>query len=116
MAPAKCSAAHNLGREFMRQFIGVAAEVNPFAQSELAAGMDQRFPLRRIGSESPGQQHFNSTAKEILFRGGFLGGGPGARRAAAMSEQARWQYLGVVKNQQIVGPQQLGKIAKREVV
>src|ERR1039458_1769243 len=33
-----------------------------------------------------------------------------------MSEKARRQYPGVVKNQQIVGSQQLGEVAKHEVV
>src|SRR5664280_3094432 len=77
--------------------------------------MNQRFPLRRIGSELPGQQHFDSTTKEV-FRRGILGRERLRARAAAMSEKARRQYLGIVKNQQIVGPQQLGKVAKNEVV
>src|ERR1035441_6248347 len=33
-----------------------------------------------------------------------------------MSEKTRGQHLGIVKNQQIAGPQQLGKVAKHEVV
>src|ERR1019366_3562959 len=115
MAFAEGSTPEDLGREFMRRFVGVAAEINPLAQSELAAGMNQRFPLRRIGSELPGQQRFDPATKEV-FRGGILGRERLRARAAAMSEKARRQYLGVVKNQKIVGPQQLGKVAKHEVV
>src|ERR1019366_1808571 len=93
-ALSESTAAHDLGREFMRRFVGVAAEINPLAQSQLAAGMNQRFPLRRIGSELPGQQRFDPATKEV-FRGGILGRERLRARAAAMSEKARRQYLGV---------------------
>ena len=63
----------------------------------------------------PGQQHFDSAAKEV-FRREILGRQPLRARAAAMSEKARRQYLGVVKNQQIVRSQQLGKVAKHQVI
>src|SRR5664279_2385726 len=115
MALAERTASHDLGREFMRRFIGVATEVNPLAQSKFAAGMNQRFPLRRIGGELPGKQYFNWTAKEV-FRRGILGREPLRARAAAMSEKTRGQHFGIVKDQQIAGPQQLGKVAKYKVV
>src|SRR5664280_3149163 len=115
MALAESSTAHELGREFVRQFIGLSTEVNPLAQSEFAAGMNQCFPFRRIGGELPGKQYFNSTAKEV-FRRGILGREPLRARAAAMSEKTRGQHFGIVKNQQIAGSQQLGKFAKPEIV
>jgi hypothetical protein len=77
--------------------------------------VNQRFPLRRIGGEFFGKQYFNTATKEV-FRRGILGREPLRARAAAMSEKTRGQHFGIVKNQQIVGPQQLGKVAKRQVV
>src|ERR1035438_6806487 len=114
MAFAESPTADNLSSEFMRQFIGVAAEVNPLTQSKFAAWMNQRFPLRRIGRELFCQQHFDAASKEV-FRRGILGREPLRTRAAAMSPKARRQYLGVVKYQQIAGPQQLRKVAKYKV-
>ena len=66
MALAKSAAAHDFGREFVRRFVGLAAEIDSLAQSELAAGMDQRFPLRRMRGDLPGQQHFDPTTQERL--------------------------------------------------
>src|ERR1039458_6699894 len=92
MAFAESPTADNLSSEFMRQFIGVAAEVNPLTQSQLAAGVDQRFPLRRIGGEFFGKQYFNTATKEV-FRRGILGREPLRTRAATMSEKTRGQHL-----------------------
>ena len=69
MALAKSPAAHDLSREFMRRFIGLAAEIDPLAQSEFAAGMNQRFPLRRIGGELFCKQHLDPATKEVFRRG-----------------------------------------------
>src|ERR1039458_3817066 len=41
VALAKSPTAHDLSREFMRRFIGLASEINPLAQSKFAAGMNQ---------------------------------------------------------------------------
>ena len=47
MALAEGAAADDLSRQFVRGFAGLAAEVNPLADPELAPGMHQRFPFHR---------------------------------------------------------------------
>ena len=114
MALAERPAPDDLGCQFVRRFVRIAAEIDALAQAELAAGMHQRLPFQRRSGELFRQQHLDFAAQKISCGRIFLRQ-PLRARAAAMSVQPRRQHLGIVEDQQIVGPQQLGKVAKLPV-
>ena len=110
----KRSAADDFGGQFVRLAAGFAAEINAFADSQLASGMHQRLPLHAATAKAAW------SAALRLCRAGTRGPPdfwpiPLRPRTAAMSEQARRQYAAIVKHQQIVGAQKVGKLAKAAV-
>ncbi len=90
-------------------------KIDALAQAELAARMHQRLPFQWRSGELFGQQDLDLAAQKISCGRVFLRQ-PLRARAAAMPIQPRRQYLGIVEDQQIVGPQQVGEVAKLSVL
>ncbi len=95
---AEAATADDLRRQFVRRFAGIASEVEPFPNPELAAGMHQRLPFRRRRRKLFREQDLHLAAEEVPGRG-VLGRESLGPRATAMAEQACRQYARVVNNQ-----------------
>ena len=108
MALAKGSAAHDLGREFMRRFIGLAAEINPLTQAELAAGMDQRFPLRRT-AESCLVSSTSTRPRRKSFAAGFCVESGCAREPLRCPKRRAGNTLVLLKTSRSSGRSSWGK-------
>src|SRR5208337_3894179 len=60
MALAERAPPDDLGREFVRILAGLSAEINPFADAELASGVNQCLPFQGLCRKLLGQQHLDA--------------------------------------------------------
>jgi hypothetical protein len=90
------------------------SEEELLADCDLAAGTDQALPLIWILRELPSQQNFDTAAEKIpscgIVRTDRMGLKPGPA-----SVQSRRKHAGIVEYDQIVSPQELGKVAELAV-
>jgi len=112
-ALAELRASQNLGLQFVLQFV-LHSEKKALADADLAAGANQAFPIVGLNRKLPREQDLDTAAKEIL--GGRILRTDGLRaRALAMAVEPRRKNAGVVEDDEIGGPQPLGKVAEEAI-
>jgi len=93
----------------------VVAEEEMFADVDLAAGADETFPVVGILLELAGEQDLDASVEKIargrIARAGRLGLETGAASVKACGKDA-----GVVKNEKVVGTEEIGKVKKFPIV
>ena len=102
------AAGDDLGPEFV-----VLSKDQQLAYRDFASGASQAQPIILFPTDRPGQQDFNATGGKIL--GGILGLDRVRLGPDSPGVESRWKHAGVVKDYEIAGPEQLGKIAKLSV-
>src|SRR6202044_732680 len=112
-ALAELRAGQNLGLQFVLQFV-LHSKKKALADADLAAGGNQAFPIVGLNRKLPREQDLDTAAKEIL--GGRILRTDGLRaRALAMAVEPRRKNAGVVEDDEIGGPQPLGKVAEEAI-
>ena len=99
------------GQYFRLQFV-LLAEEEAFADSDLAAGPNQAFPVVRFGRELAREQNLYTSMEEIV-RGGIMRTDGLSALPAAI--EPRRKDAGIVKDHQIAGPQQFGEVAEHAI-
>ena len=96
------------GHDFRMQFV-VLAEEQMFSRANLSSGPHQTFPLVGFARNLPGQKDFDSAPQKIscgwIRRTHRLG-----LHAASPAIQARGEDARIVEYDQVVRPQQAGKV------
>jgi hypothetical protein len=111
----KSAAGDDLGLKFV-----VVSEEEAFAHSDFATGAHQAFPFIGVpwvlgGGDLAGEQDFNAATKKIPSRGIARTKGLGLKTGSP-AVQARWKDAGVVEYNEVVGPQEVRKVAEKAVV
>lgn len=90
------------------------AEGNALSHGDFSTGADQAFPFVGIFAELPGEQNFDSAVQKIAGCG-VVGTERLRLEPAATSVKASGKYASVVEDYQVIGPEELGKLAKMHV-
>ena len=109
MALAEFRAGQDLGLQFV-----MLAEEQAFADADLASGTNQAFPIVGLGGELARQQNFDAAVEEITRRG-IARADRLSASAFATAIEAGGKDASVVEDDQIAGPQQVGKVAEQAV-
>lgn len=106
---SKGSAGEHLGAEFV-----VVAEEEMFANVDLAARTDKAFPFIGILLELASKENFDASLKKIargrIVRTQLLG-----LESRTVSVKARGKHSRVVEDEQVIGLEKIGEIAKLPV-
>jgi hypothetical protein len=106
VAFAEFSAPDDLGLKIV-----AVAEEKMLADSDLAARADEAFPIVWALPQLARQQDFDAAAQKIA-RSGILRAERLGLQTAAASIEARGKYARVVEDDEIVGVQQIRKVAE----
>ena len=86
-----------------------------FANTDFSSRADEAVPFVWVFADLVGEEDFNASAKK-LSRGGVLWAEGLGSFATAAAVEASWEYAGIVEDQEIVGAQEVGEIAKRAIL
>lgn len=110
VALAEGSAGDDFGLEIV-----VLAEEELLAEIDFAAGANQALPIVWLGGKLAREQDLDAPVKKIA--GGEIAAANGlGAKAGAASVKTSGKDAGVVENYNIVGAEQIGKVAKIAVV
>jgi hypothetical protein len=101
------------GDDLCPEFVSVTKK-KMLADHDLTAGADQAFPVVRFALELTREENFHAPVKEISRSWIVRTDGLGLKTCTASIEAGR-KNARIVKDDQIVGTQQLGKITKSTV-
>jgi len=106
---AELGAGENFGLQFV-----VLPEKEAFADANLASGVNQAFPIVRVGRELAREQDLDASLQNVACWG--IARAPGLRaRAFAAAVKPGRKDAGVVENNEIAGAQQIGEIAEQAI-
>lgn len=109
VALTKLAAGDDLGLKLV-----VIAEEKMLAYPNFAAWADETFPIIRIALQLAGEQDFDAAAKKVA-RSGIVWTDRLGLEACAASIEAGRKHARVVKDEEIAGAQEIGKIAELAV-